>query len=1593
MLLIVVLAGLIYVPAVQDFVVPRVLDRVNAGRDTIFAVGQLRLRFPLDLTVSDAAMIASGDTAVAVRRVHADVAFWPLLNGRIRLSEASLDTVFYRQGTPDSTLYMLAHVHGARLSGATVMPDRQVIDLDRLAVRGVRVDLTLLNDTTVTPPDTSQVNWRIHAREISLADVGYRMQMLPTIDTLAAHIGSARLTEGNISLADRTIDVQALAIDSVNARYLLPDAAYLATHPADTVTATTADTLPARLWTIRGNTISLTNSAALYAVSGASPRPGLDLDYISVSDVNIEVDSLYNRGTDIIVPLRRLTATERCGLTLTASGTYAMDSAVMEARGFELTTMFSRIRLDAAMGTGDFINDPTLPLRLDAEAVIGLKDIELALPSLEPMLANMPHDNDITARINISGTTSHLDITQADIALTDCFSLALKGEVRDCLDIGNASGQISIDGRIRDGDMLKPTLLQARTSTDINIPPLRVSGGIRADRGTWSGDLKAVTHGGTLALDGRWNSRAADYDVDLRLDRFPVNTFMPTLGVRDVTVGLTAHGHGYNPMSAHTSIKAHADVIDVAYLKRNYTAITADAVLSDGNADVRLVSDNTPADFTINASGNLSGSRYDWNVNADIRHLDLHAIGLTDSIARGSVILDGGLTVSPDTRDIAADLSIRGLTWQQGHISVNGQDIGLRLSSADTLTTAGITNRDMRLSLVSPMGYDSIMARMTRLMAGIDSAMTQYRLNTVAMQRAMPPMTLDFNAGRDNILHDILAADKMTFDSIAATLTNDSLINLSAHVLRFATATTRIDSISLDINQLGNTLVYKARIDNRPGTMDGFAHVIAGGFVSDKRIAVMLRQRDIHDRTGYAIGLQASIDSARNVMLQIVPTNPVIAYKNWTVNDGNFINFNMADKHFAANLEMKNAESLIHVYTGRKGDTAPDNSLAGQPQQDVNIDITDVKLQDWLSFSPFAPPVKGDLSAALKLSFAGGQINGKGSARLDRFFYGKKEVGTFDLGLDLTTLPHRALQADISLGVNGRRAITASGVLNDSTAVTPMDIGLSVDRFPLSVINPFMPAGTASVSGTLSGDMRATGRLTEPILDGWLAFDSTAVNLAMTGTAYRLSDAHIPVDSNIIRFDTFAISGTNMNPLTIDGTVDATSPASPLIDLHLLAKDFGVVNSSRRAKGADVYGKAYVDLDAKVRGPLSFLSINASLDLLPGTNVTYVLDTDVTGLTTQADNDMVRFVNFNDTTTVVKADTIAAPSMMMNLDALLTISDGSTVSVDLSADGKNKAQVKSTGTLNMHIDPMGDMRMTGRVNINEGFVRYTPPFMSEKLFDFIEGSYVAFNGDIMNPLLNIHAVDRLRANVTQEGQNSRLIYFDVALDVTGSLNNMNVAFDLSTDDDITVENELQSMSPEQRANQAMNLLLYNMYTGKGTSASSNLSGNMLYSFLASQLNNWAASNIKGVDISFGIDQYDRTVDGATSQTMSYSYRVSKSLFNDRFKIIVGGNYSTDADADENFSQNLINDISFEYLLNRAGTMYVKLFRHTGYESILEGEITQTGVGFIYKRKMLLLRDLFRPARRRTESRDLPQQTGLNPINPKAVKRNEDETTR
>lgn len=1561
---------LLYVPFIQDFARKIAVEKVRESTAMIIDVDYLRLKFPLNLQVDSLTVIeASGDTMITAGSAEISVALLPLFHREIQVGSVSLKDAYYRFGTPDSAMYMTARINDFTAGDTEIPLSFSRIGLNKAVLDGADICIVMKDTTVTTPQDTAEsMPLIVTAGDIELRNVRYRMTMFPLIDSLGVDIKLAKLKAGTVDMGKQTVDAESLSVDSVSATYLVPSAAYLKAHPAKV--DTTVVTAYSKPWTIRANHLNLTARNATYATRGAVPAPGFDVSCIQVRNVAIQIDSFFNRATSIRVPIRHFAAEERCGLALEASGTFLMDSLLMRVENFDLTTQRSQLSLDASMGVGDLAADPDLPLNLKASGRISLLDAAMFMPLVGKYTASIPPSECLAIDADINGTPASLFVEHVKLGLPGYLALNAYGKVDNPFDFNKMSGKVNFDGTVEPGmNSVKKAFLAVATAGKINIPSSSVKGAIVYSPGNIDGGLTVRTAGGQIQLDGKWNRKAEGYHAVLKANRFPVASFMPSLGVGHVTAALKVDGYGYNPASRATHLKADVDVKSVEINGSSLSNVKFTAALDTCRLTANIVSTNSFADFDADVTATFHDNGYQWNFTSDIKELDLQKMGLFKTPMNGKATIYTTGEYYPRSGYIDAELELNGVDWNMDSMSFKFPIFTTKLNSTDTLTTASIASGDLNGNLTAMTSIMNVVKALTASSDILNYQITERKVNVDSLQKSLPAMTLDLSLGKSNPVSEFLSENSgMSFDNAELEFANDSLISLHAVVNGFVTGTTRLDNISFDANQHGKYLVYKAMVDNKPGTMDDFAHVSLNGFIADDKVSAFFRQSNIQGKQGFFFGVNASVADS-TIAVRLVPTKPTIAYKKWTINKDNIITYNFFDRHLDANLKVMSDSSYLHIYTEHA--VNPDSIAAHTDyQEDVIVKLANINLQEWLSISPFAPPVKGDVDADMRVRWNEKEITGNGTVDLNDLYYGRERVGSFKLAVDVANENKtKALHADVSLMVDGQKVITAIGALNDSTAVNPFLLDFTMIKFPLRVINPFLPKNMAQFSGVLNGRMDITGSMSAPVFNGFINFDTTAVAVGMTGATYKFSDVDIPVDSNMVYLKDFSIYGLNGNPMSVNGTVDARYLSDIKYDLTMKASGMQIVNSTRARGNAEVYGKAFVDIDASAKGNLSYMIVDADLNVLPGTNVTYVMTDAQQTLTSKSTGDMVKFVNFADTVKVAAADSIEQTSMALFLNADLTISQGSTINVDLSTDGKNKVSIQGMGTLAYNMTPMnGAGRMTGRFTINSGYVRYTPSLetggmsmaiMSEKNFKFTEGSFVAFNGDIMNPTLNIKATDRLKANVNQTGQNSRLVNFDVTVSITNTLQNLNVAFDLSTDDDITLQNELSSMSPEQRANQAMNMLLYNQYTGPGTKANANLSGNPLYSFLASQLNTWAANNIKGVDISFGIDQYDTTIDGSKSTTMSYSYRVSKTMFNDRFKIVVGGNYSTDANSDENFSQNLINDISFEYMLNRSGSMFVRLFRHVGFESILEGEITQTGVGFVMKRKINSLRDLFR----------------------------------
>lgn len=1563
--------GVLYSSWFQESARRAVVAMMNNRPGTDFALDRLRIWFPLDVRLEGLVWAVDGDTMVAAGQLHARVAPLGLLDGRVDLDSACLIRGQYNMGNADSATMMRIHGDTIRLARSTVRLKPMCIDVSDGLIAGGDFSLWINPNPPVSKDTaTASTPLQVNVHRLQIRRLRYAMSLMPTIDSLGATIGAAQLRDARIDLTAQTVDVASLIGHRLDATYLVPDSVQI----ASTVVAPPDTTSVSAQWTVRVGKIMFDQSSGLYTTHGLKPQPGLDFAYIQADRMTLCVDSFYNRQTTVRLPIS-ITATERCGLTLAAAGCLNITDVGMAFDGFRLTTASGTdLSADGFLGTGDLATDPTVPLRIKAGGSLAAADAALMFPWMATYLRPLPSGAAVSADIDADGTAGKIGINKLTVGIPGVMRLVGNGTVLSMMDPAKLGADISMRGQIGN---VNPWIDLLMPRSGLTVPTMRATAHLAMHGNSYTGNLHAATAAGDISLDGDMHGRGPDYAVTARARNFPVNAFMAGIGIGAVTADISAEGHGLDPALSTTHADVHLDIARLEYQGEQYSDIRGTVSLADRHADIDLASGNPGMEMAVTGSADFAPDSYTVSGTINVTDLDLKKLKLSETPAR--LAFDTQIDASFNTAltDVAATVRLPKLTYKTDVGSFTVDQVTAHLNAADSVTNASVRNRDLYAFFSTPNGLTALGNSVSRVMPVLDGLMAQHRISVVELQKALPEFNLMIDGGRDNAITQMLAPDKITLNSLQINAANDSLIHLDGRVLGLSSPTIRTDTLSLDVVQRGERLDYAMRIHNRPGTFDNFAKVNLEGYFETNRLGITLSQQNIEGKTGYNIGAHLTLDGDSTATLQFDPVTPTIGYQPWTVNDSNFVTYNFRHRHFDADLRMTTAGSHLSIYTEHAHEHA--ESMHGA-DEDLVVDIAGIRLQDWLSINPFAPTVKGDLSASMRLNINGEAVTGKGTMALNGLIYGKERVGDIRTDIDLLTNPGGLINADLSLWIDGAQTMTLKGVLNDSTATSPFNLDFSIIHLPLRAANAFVP-GIAKLGGALNGTLDVGGDMAKPVLNGWLQFDSATVNVTMLGSTLRFNEARIPVHDNIVTLDNFAITAANENPLTVNGTVDISELSNPQVDLRLKADNLQLIKTTRAPKGANLYGRAFASLDATISGNMRLMRVDAKAGILSGTNVTYIMTDAQNVISSQQQSDMVKFVNFADSAAMVKADSIIAPeTMMLVLDAELNIDDNTTLGVDLGS-GSDRVQLNSTGRLNYTMSPLNSGRLIGRLNVNGGYARFSPPMMSEKNFSFDEGSYVSFTGDMMNPTLNIFATDRIRANVTGDGQNSRLIYFDVQLGVTGTLNTMNVKFDLSTDDDATVANELATMSPSQRASQAMNLLITNVYSVGSTRGDANMGGNMLYSFLTSQLNSWAAQTIKGVDLSFGINQYDNVRDGSSTQTTSYSYRVSKALFNDRFKIVVGGNYSTDADADENLSQNLVNDISFEYLLNKSGSMLVRIFRHTGFESILEGEITQTGVGFVYKRKINRIGDMFRFITRLWDHRDKTAPASPAPASP------------
>jgi hypothetical protein len=670
----------------------------------------------------------------------------------------------------------------------------------------------------------------------------------------------------------------------------------------------------------------------------------------------------------------------------------------------------------------------------------------------------------------------------------------------------------------------------------------------------------------------------------------------------------------------------------------------------------------------------------------------------------------------------------------------------------------------------------------------------------------------------------------------------------------------------------------------------------------------------------------------------LVDDNPVLGYKEFSVNDSNYV-FLSNDRRVSADLVLKSADGMgLQVFTNDENTAA---------LQDLTVSMHQFNIGDALAMVPYTPNVEGILDGDFHIVKTPENITLSSLVDVKDMVYEGIAMG--NLGSEFTYMPRDdgSHYVDGTLSREGSEVASFSGTYH--TAGEKIDAKVNLEEFPLELFNGFIPEKIIGFRGKADGQLSVDGSLSKPDVNGELYLDSAYMFSEPYGAELRFANDPVTINGSQLLFENFEIFAHNDSPLNVKGSCDFSDLSKIKLDALMRARNFLIIDSKETSR-SEVYGKAYVNFFGSIRGYLDNLQMRGRLDVLGSTDVKYNLkDSPLT--TDNQLEELVEFVDFNDT---VKEVVSRPPLTGFDMDLSINVDEGANIDCYLNADHSNYVNAEGGGSMRLQYNVVDDIRLTGRYTIGSGEMKYSLPVIPLKTFTIQDGSYIEFRGEPMNPTLNITATEETKASVSSDGGTGRIVKFECGVVVTQTLNNMGLEFIIDAPEDMTVHNQLQAMSKEDRGKLAVTMLTTGMYLADGNTSSFSMNS-ALSAFLNSQINMISNSALRSLDVSVGIEN---TTDGTGSIHTDYSFKFAKRFWNNRLRIIVGGRLSTGNDV-TNDNESFFDNVTFEYRLSPTSNKYLKLFYERDSYDWLEGSVGKYGGGFTWKRKARHFKDLFK----------------------------------
>lgn len=1449
--------------------------------------------------------------------------------------------------------------------------DAMRFHIDELLLEETRVSYKQtkpLSPTTDTTSSTSTLP-KIIIDDLKIENLYLAYESIPDRMKADGHIGELLIELPQADLQKQIVRLENFSLVNSNIYYhsFLPSQS-----PADTTASSTAFIWPQ--WDVEADKISLDNNSIIYKTDSLTNNTKqFDPTNIHLAGIRLDLKDVKYQPENASLSLSDFSFNEQSGFRLKDFGVdLALESKSIKLENLHIATKANKLKGDLQLeypSIAELIQSP-----MTSSASIDLSEIQINLSEVlvfAPELAQNPYIKEMSKKnlngsLRIYGDTSKLSIPDFNLRWRSQTLISMSGEVAHPL----STNMLSFDIPNMHFATTKKDLLLFVSEADlgVNIPR---SIDLRAEaKGSLQGAQAKINlemPEGKIQLDGQFAQKdGISFSSQLSVVDLNVGKIIGNDQIGILTFDMKAKGDGSSLQNLNGDLITSFQRLELSGY--DYSGLFLGGKITQGMANVHLKFNDNNLKMGMQASSRIDSMMQNAQVTLNLEGADLKALNLTTEDIRTKFNLKANYSTDSTKTAIKATIKdgvavYKNTTYPFGEFEADAM-------LANDSTNVVIKSRIIDLQMVSNQGTSDLTTSLKRQFgyyltdsARVDSVAHPSVTHLEMTLKESPLLSDVLLPGLERLDETYLRMDYIEAEHKIEAKLNAPFIDYSGSQVSNLMLNVIGDNQNLKFD-LGWSMIETGPVQIEKTTFTGLMEnkkiFIDFEMLADEEQMAFVQSEITMtgDSLNYHINHEKLLLNKKSWSIpapnQLIVADQYISFRDFT--------FSQADQSFS--LKSKNENNDTHL----------------------TLAFKNFGLETFTSLlNPDKPIAKGKINGDLTVEHVFRNLGFVALLDITQLEAMGVSLGT--LNLNARSEDAQAYTANLTVkGANIDLEADANYKLPNE-----LEANMTLRKMSTSIVEGFIPDLISKSSGHISATMEISGSTEDPQYKGLISFNEASTSVNMLQTQFTIIKDEIAVDNSGINLDKLTIYDAKENKFTLEGSVSTKDMLNPSFDLRLSANNFTAINSEK-GDNPLFFGSFNLSTNLTIKGDMNIPIVNGKVEVNKGTEFTFIVPESQLELVER--EGVVVFVNRQNPDDILtrSSDTSSTSSFTgMDLDVELAVNEEAIFNVVIDEKTGDNLQIAGDGDFSLGLETNGRTTLSGRFEVHSGHYEASLYGLVKRRFKIADGSTLLWKGDPLEAEMDIRAIYEVKTSaaplmaVQTAGESTaanqkyqQKLNFLVYLNLEGELLTPEISFnlDMLEEDRGALGGEVygtvqQLNNREDELNkQVFSLLVMNrFFPGGGSDGSSggpaSIARDNVNKVLSSQLNNFSDKLLgdSGFELDFGLESYQNYEGDTPQDETQLDISAKKGFFNNRLIVQVGSEVNLEGaeqqQTQEQANTPMVGNVSVEYLITENGRYRLKGFRKNQFESIIDGQLTITGLGFIFNREFNKFNEIFR----------------------------------